>query len=184
LGTKLAQEGAAILVHNINKKIEQLGEEQLHLINNIQIITNTVDGYTKQVRAISDQDAPLDDMQSTVHTFLLKALAKANTSSADSNAQMTAIFEKIAEHKTELRAFSNDGLGLHDNIFAEESKPTNRTVHVKDSLLHKEKRDIADVIEHPIGFLLTHTVGSWVVSAAMVSEVLCNLTLGSPHYGR
>ena len=67
-------------------------------------------------------------MQSTVHTFSLKALAKANTSSADSNAQMTAIFEKIAEHKTELRAFSNDGLGLHDNIFAEESKPTNQTV--------------------------------------------------------
>jgi hypothetical protein len=49
---KLAHEGDA--TNDINKKIEQLGEEQLHLMNNIQITTNTLDGYTKQLRAMSD----------------------------------------------------------------------------------------------------------------------------------
>jgi hypothetical protein len=84
-------------VNKITKKIEHLGEEPLLLIQNIQITIDQQEGYTTQLRAISDQEAPLDDTQNSVRPFLLKAIAKTNTSLADSNARMTAISNMITE---------------------------------------------------------------------------------------
>ena len=100
-GAAAAQEGAA--VNRITKKIKQLREEQILLIQRIQIITEQQDGCTKQLSVMSDQKDQLNDLQNSIRPFLLKTIAKANTTLADSNTRMLAISSMIAAQEAELR---------------------------------------------------------------------------------
>jgi hypothetical protein len=136
------KEGAA--VNTITKKIEQLGEEHLLLMQNIQITSDQQEGYTTQLRVMSDQEAQLNDTQNSIRPFLLSVIAKANATLADSNAHMIAISNMITAQESELRACHNDGLGQRNNDFAKESSPTNLAVQVKDYL---QKRDITGVTD-------------------------------------
>jgi hypothetical protein len=94
---------------------------------------------------MSDQEAQLNDTQNNIRPFLLSAIAKANTTLADSNARMIAISNMITAQEKELRTCYNDGLGQRNNDFAEDSSPTNQTVQVHDYLL--QKRNITDVTD-------------------------------------
>ena len=95
------EEGAA--VSRITKKIKQLGEEQLLLMQRIQITSEQQDGYATQLSVISDQKDQLNDLQNSIRPFLLNAIAKANTTLADSNTRMLAISSMIAAQEAELR---------------------------------------------------------------------------------
>jgi hypothetical protein len=79
-GAAAAQEGAA--VNRITKKIEQLGEEQMLLMQRIMLITEQQDGYNKQLVVMSNQKDQLTDLQNSIRPFLLSSIAKANTTLA------------------------------------------------------------------------------------------------------
>jgi chaperonin cofactor prefoldin len=57
---KLAPDGSD--VDNINKKIEHLELEQSHLVKNIRMTTDQLDGFTNQLSEMSHQDGPLDEI--------------------------------------------------------------------------------------------------------------------------
>ena len=140
-GAAAAQKGAA--VDKINKKIEQLGEEQVLLMKSLQVLKIQQDGYTKQLSVMSDQKGQLNKTQNNLRPFLLDSITKGNTTLAEGTARIIAISDMIATQEGELRSCYNDGSVSRNKDFAEESSPTNRTVQVQE-FLH-QKRTIADV---------------------------------------
>ena len=124
-------------MNNMIQKIEQLELELPQLMDTIQMNTAQMDQSTLQMRVMSDQTEPLDEMQIQVRIFLQKQISKCTLDITDCTNRMMEISTRLIEQRGLVNAIHNDG--TNPKAFAEDGRTTDRT---KDSL---PKRDIANV---------------------------------------